>query len=634
MSAPAPEPGFFGPADRPRFGWLHRPASSTGIGLVIVPPFGYEAVCAHRSLRHLAVRAAQCGLIAVRPDLDGTGDAAGSDLDPHRVDAWLASIADACDLARTAGADRLVLAGVRLGAALAALAASRRTDVAGVISIAGISSGRAYVREGRALQMALGLAPDPLAPSPTAASTTTAPAPTTAAATTPAAASTSSAAPTSGAATTTAAATAMTTAAAATDEVGEIVGFAVTGETKAELSAIELTKLRERVAPAVLIIDRDDMPGNDKWAAQLRATGAEVEQTKLPGYVEMVLDPHRTVVPTKIIEAAVAFAAARPALATPAAAAPKQVLCAIAQLRGAESAFANAERSFTEEPLTVDGCLFGIVSRPSKPATRGVVLLNAGAVGRIGPNRLYVALARRLAAQGVLVLRVDQSGIGDSPARPGGEENLVYSDQAIGDALAAVAWIKNAGAKDVAIAGLCSGAYHSLKAAVAGAPVTRVVPINPLTFHYEPGAPLDVAAFRVTADAKRYEGAMRSADKWKKVLRGEVDVRRVAKVVATRARHIAEHRARDILRRLRVPLKDDLGTDLLALARRGIGVRFVFAASDPGHAMLVEQGGMAVPRLANAGSLAITMIDGPDHTFTARWTHERFLDAVAKAVAP
>jgi hypothetical protein len=56
---PDAQPGYFGEPARPRFGWLHRPASSVAdVGLVIVPPFGFEAVCAHRSLRHLAQAAA------------------------------------------------------------------------------------------------------------------------------------------------------------------------------------------------------------------------------------------------------------------------------------------------------------------------------------------------------------------------------------------------------------------------------------------------------------------------------------------------------------------------------------------------------------------------------------------------
>ncbi|MCU1282082.1 MAG: alpha/beta hydrolase, partial [bacterium] len=135
---------YFGPDDRPLFGWLHRTAASSSIGLVICNPFGFESVCAHRSLRHLAAAAAAAGIPAIRFDYDGTGDSAGDDRDPARVAAWLASIGHAAaELRRQTGVERVVLAGVRLGALLATLAAVERDDVAGLIAIAPVVVGKA-----------------------------------------------------------------------------------------------------------------------------------------------------------------------------------------------------------------------------------------------------------------------------------------------------------------------------------------------------------------------------------------------------------------------------------------------------------------------------------------------------------
>jgi pimeloyl-ACP methyl ester carboxylesterase len=570
---------FFGA--RPRFGWIHPPANATGVGLVIVPPFGYEAICAHRALRHLAETAARAGLVAIRVDLDGTGDSAGDDLDHGRLDAWIASVADAADVARQHGADRIVIAGVRLGATIAALAAAKRDDVAGVVAIAAVSSGKAVVREGRALQMQLGLAPAPPGQ-------------------------------------------------ALPDELHEVVGFALTGETRTALSQIDLVKAQRAPAPAVLVIDRDDRPSNDAWIATLRRLGVAVEHRRLPGYVEMVLDPHRAEVPALICDAVIEFAAAR------AAPVPDPTRAATVHVAATAEPHTTLDvdgAPVTEEVVAVDDCLVGIVSRPRAAARRAVILLDAGAVYRVGPNRLYVALARRLAARGLLVLRVDQSGIGDSRPRAGATENVVYSDHAIDDVGVAVSWARDQGAREVAVVGLCSGAYHALKAAVAGQPIDTIVPINPLTFFWKPGMPLDFAAFRVTTDAARYGQSVKSVESWKKLLRGEVDVGRVARVVAERARSIVEHRARDVARSLRVPLEDDLGSELLALGRRGVAIRFIFAGDDPGRAMLVEQGGAAVSRLTRDGTLSVDVIDGADHTFTPRWSHPLLLDAIERAVA-
>ncbi|MEO6688512.1 MAG: alpha/beta hydrolase [Dokdonella sp.] len=578
---PSMQPGFFGAAtERPRFGWLHRPAAETAdIGLVIVPPFGYEAICAHRTLRHLAEQATRAGLIAVRFDLDGCGDSAGDDLEPDRVDAWLASVSDACDLARHAGAARIVLVGVRLGALLAVRAAERRDDVAGVVAIAAPASGKAFVREGRALQMALGLAtpPNPVG--------------------------------------------------ALDESVQELVGFALTEQTRTALVQIDLKSDTQRPAPAVLLLDRDDLAGNDAWAAHLRELGVDVNQQRLPGYVDMMLDPHRAEVAQAILDATVAFAAQRPRL--PTVPSPRPFI----EFRTSAAIGAGAA-TVVEEVAAIDDCLRGIVTRPPTGEARcAVILLNAGAIGRIGPNRLAVAFARELAMRGYLVLRFDQSGIGDSDTRKSGVENTVYSEQAIDDVGVAVAWVRQLGVSEITVAGLCSGAYHALKAAQAAQPIDAVIAINPLTFDYKPGMPLDFAAFRVTADAARYNNAMRNTQSWRKLLRGQVDVRRVARVLAHRAGALVGRHAKNVLRRLRVPLRNDLGSALLGIARRGVAMHFLFAATDPGHTMLNEQGGTVVKRLAEDGRLSIRIIEGPDHTFTPRWTHQALLDAMFAVLA-
>jgi len=64
--------------------------------------------------------------------------------------------------------------------------------------------------------------------------------------------------------------------------------------------------------------------------------------------------------------------------------------------------------------------LIGIHTSSAASSKRpGIVLVNSGVVHRAGPNRLYVNIARQLAAVGYPVLRFDLSGIGDSSPRIG-----------------------------------------------------------------------------------------------------------------------------------------------------------------------------------------------------------------------
>ena len=65
------------------------------------------------------------------------------------------------------------------------------------------------------------------------------------------------------------------------------------------------------------------------------------------------------------------------------------------------------------------GTLIGIVTPPPAGVTphTAFAFLNAGVVHRVGPNRMHVTAARRLAARGFLCVRFDLSGLGDSSSR-------------------------------------------------------------------------------------------------------------------------------------------------------------------------------------------------------------------------
>src|SRR5690242_1473359 len=145
MNPPPPEAHYFGSRSPDLFGWLHRaagdekPAPAPALGLVICNPFGFEEVCAHRSLRHFAAAAAAAGVPALRFDYAGCGNSRGDEFQPDTLAAWIRSIHEAVErLKQATGVSRVCLLGLRLGASLAALAAALRNDVAAWIAIAPI----------------------------------------------------------------------------------------------------------------------------------------------------------------------------------------------------------------------------------------------------------------------------------------------------------------------------------------------------------------------------------------------------------------------------------------------------------------------------------------------------------------
>lgn len=109
----------------------------------------------------------------------------------------------------------------------------------------------------------------------------------------------------------------------------------------------------------------------------------------------------------------------------------------------------------------------------SATAAQGVILFNAGVLHRVGPHRLNVKIARRLAALGLPTLRFDLHGHGDSLRPPAGPS---YHEQVDADLLAAADELaRRTGVAHFAILGFCSGAYPAYRAALADPRVDAVL---------------------------------------------------------------------------------------------------------------------------------------------------------------
>jgi len=569
------EAGWFGPGDRPRFGWLYRPdtPAPNGVGIVIVPPFGREDICAHRTLRHLAEDAAHACFIALRFDLDGSGDSVGDDTDPDRIDAWIRSIGDACDLVRGNGASRLALVGIRLGATLALQAAQKRSDISALVAFNAVISGKAYLRELRALQMAMDLPPPPFSH----------------------------------------------------DEAGqETNGFLLNSEACERLKALDLTETAPP-APKLWWLERDDMVDRHAaWLDAWKASGCHVVQRQVPGYAKMMDVPHANRVAQEFIDACIDCARSISAGSNPVPTNRQQQLQPSITLRVGES-------TVRERVVTAENGMFGILAESSKHDTeRALLVLNAGAIRHIGSNRMSVPLARELAATGLCVLRADLPGIGDSPAYPGESENVVYGPHGARDVATLAAWLQARGARDITAGGMCSGAYHAFRGALVAQQLSRIYMINCGVF----GATVDFDPENASflGDVGRYNQSVKSAQAWRRLLTGKVAIGSVIRVATWHLKQRALRRLREAARGLHLPLHDDLGNQLLALARRGTRLHFLYSEDDPGRTLLANEAGSVLRRLRKRGHCDMQLFAGADHTFTQRWAQTVLHEALLKSL--
>ena len=127
-----------------------------------------------------------------------------------------------------------------------------------------------------------------------------------------------------------------------------------------------------------------------------------------------------------------------------------------------------------------DHHLIGILTMPKRDAFRAqlpaVLMSNVGLNHRVGPFRLWVEVARALAAQGVASLRFDSSGLGDSRQRIGTLDDRSRLALDMKEALSHA--LQKSGCKGATVIGLCSGTDAAHEIAVADPRVQRAMFID------------------------------------------------------------------------------------------------------------------------------------------------------------
>lgn len=571
------------------FSWYHPPAatqSPTGCTVIICPPMGHEYTHSHRSLRALASTLAQAGFGVLRFDYNGTGDSPGDVLDANRVSTWKNNILQSVNLAREQlQSTSLCLLGLRLGATLACeISAAAKPEF--MILWEPIVKGRRYARELSALAN-LGEA-------------------------------------------------------AKNDEKNyiESAGFLMSQETNSDIKGLDLTKTEMLVKNAALVLSRDTRAS--KQAADnpleevFRQHGIQTSYMAVAGYDDMMAEPQDTKVPSEAIDTIQMWLTQRIGKDIPQSTKSLDDGSRGNSILNASSIqFTNEEADpqpvresihwFSHEPE-----LFGILSEPGGDHGQRrdvcVILSNSGSVHHVGPNSCYTKLARKLASNGISVLRIDLGGLGDSDLTDPDRINHPYQTHAVQNVETAIAYIKELGiAKSFVIAGLCSGAHTAFHTALQlnDPAIKSIIPINPLVFYWD-----DSFSLAIPTDNQRirdkvyYRGAVRDLDKWKKLFSGKADTGYVIKHLISRVVGAIKNFEKQYLSLSKTPLSLDLET----IKKKGIKIDFLFAANDPGFDLVKDGAPKALRKGLKDNWLSVSLIENADHTFSRKAQRDEMID--------
>ena len=579
------QPLYFPSGEHQLFGWLHHPAGAgaSDWGVVICKPFGYEALCSHRSVRAFADTAAALGMPVLRFDYVGSGDSVDIAPNAGQVDLWTRDIASAvAELRRLTGVSRVCLLGFRLGALLAVLA-SRQCAVDALALVAPVVSGKRYLKEIRTLQLAADAAAQA---APAAGERQAKP------------------------------------AAASAGGGMEVSGYSLSAASLASLSQADTAGALAPTVADLLVIDRSDLPVARAWSQALSAAGVRVEYQALPGFVEMMMTaPQFAVLSEQMLRATRTWLERLRDRTTNAAAARIADVARVPAELALQGESDHPDEAITERCVFLgpDQAVFGIVAAPchDESRRRAVILLNTGADYHMGASRMYVSLARRWARRGYYVLRLDMAGLGDSPTRAGRVDNEVFPPEALADIRTAIEFLLTRyEIREVNLVGVCSGAYHALRAAVAGLPVKRILLVNIGNFYWDSSMSL-LKALQATETVRNpglYRERIFSAWAWRRFLTGKVNIWRIVRVYLSRPLVELKSKLRDAARAVGIRLHRDLGRELDDVISSGIRVVFVFARGEPGLDLLKIEAGSRMRRLGER--CRIVIIDSADHTFS------------------
>lgn len=441
----------------PTFATVHvpPPGRRSSVGVLLCPPFGWSELCTHRSRRAWADQLAQAGHPALRIDLPATGDSAGSLSSARLLDAWISAVTTASAWLRDEFAcSRVCGLGIGFGGMLAWLATADGAPLDDLILWGAPARGRQLVREMRvAAQVDIDARVESC---PDGAFAQASP---------------------------------ELEEGALLDEAGRVIPK----EALESLAAIDLQDvgLPDPACRRALIFRRAGAKSDELLERKLRALGVEVSvRGDDNGYGPMMRYVQDSVVPQEAIARSVGWLAESVGSSTRNSA--PEIGSAAPAIAAESIEIIQDGVPVRETPVSISlpgGEVAAIITEPvgTPAASLCAVFSSGGSDRRIGPNRLWVDVARSWAAQGVTSVRLDPHGIGDSDGDERDWDALKahYHPSQVERLRELLDALQERGVPSrFVLVGFCSGAYRSVHTGVADARVAGVFAIGLAFFRW------------------------------------------------------------------------------------------------------------------------------------------------------
>ncbi|WP_137128959.1 alpha/beta fold hydrolase [Rhizobium sp. FY34] len=553
---------------------LHAAPGDTAV--LICPPWGYEALCAYKSLRILADQLAERGYPVLRFDYPATGNSSVAPDNLSGIEDWRISVCNAAaDLQQLTGASRVVLLGLGLGTLLARLASPDIPSLYGLALLGPVNDGRRYLRElcswSAMINESIGLAP-------------------------------------------------ASTAVAEPDIGPAIAGFEMPSAIALTLKAIN-AKSVPLSSVMHLIAQRSGFVGDQDLADTLKAAGTEIRLISFEGFEGLLGDPTSARTPKKTWQAVGDWMSKtfpmRPAY----------------QPALPDRPVRQSGHGFEEEFLRfgANDQLFGVLCEPDDLVPvkdrQIYIIINSGFDPQVGWARSTTDQARALARAGIASLRMDTADIGDSPAYPDSPAMVLYSQAQIDDVTPAIDCLEARGYRQILLTGRCAGAYVALNAAVADHRVKGAVIVNLQRLVWDPDEDVEEAVQNAFRSFDNYKSRMLQLDTLKRIVSGDINVLRVARSILRRLSGRLGVKLAPVSFGLTkyARLRREVLSNFALLRQRQTAVALVYSADDGGLDELATYFGRNGQMLCAYPNTSITVIADADHNMTPKAARAQLL---------
>ena len=385
-------------------------------------------------------------------------------------------------------------------------------------------------------------------------------------------------------------------------------GFLLAPETVEAISRVDLSSRRFPTGARALVLDRDGVELDSSLPVALRDSGVDVTTARSVGFATMLVDPDQARAPTAVFDRVQAWL--------------DEGLEGDGVRRSPTHVPGTTElrsESVIEHPLVISrpfGRLTGVLAGPidGRTAPLTMVFLNAGAIRRIGPHRMWVDAARRWAARGMPSLRLDLQGIGDADGNGQVLADVArFHDRRFTDDVRAVLDdLESRGVgKRFLLLGLCSGGFWAFQTALEDDRVASAVMLNPRVLYWS-------EEIEIARDLRRTR-LLRHPRTWKRLARGDVPRGRWLAFAAWLVTGPVRRLRRSATFEERLPVEARIADAFDHLRAQDRRARFVFCDGEPLRDELTRAD--LLSQQARWPNVIAAFIPGRDHTLRPIWMH-------------